>query len=90
MLEEERAGWGRASAAPPAPHAGSCSRNGGFKLFFFVGEYACGLNYLYAALISPKCFIGIRQIRESEMDAPGGAGAGRDWRGAVRSRGKLI
>lgn len=85
-------GWGRSRAAPPwdgggppwggggpgspaRPHTRSCSRNGGFKLFF-VGEYACGLNYLYAALISPKCFIGIRRIREREMEAPGARGGG--------------
>lgn len=44
--------------------------------FFSVGEYACGLNYLYAALISPKRFIGIRQIREREMEAQGRSGGG--------------
>lgn len=71
-------GWGRVSAAPPGPHTRSCSRNGGFKLFFCCWRYACGLNYLYAALISPKCCIGIRQIPDPRaLDGrPGRRGGG--------------
>lgn len=91
-----RASWGRSEwggGGPEQPRPGPTQAavpGMGVLNFFFVGEYACGLNYLYAALISPKCFIGIRQIREREMDAPGGSGAGRGRWGSIREPGKLI
>lgn len=72
-------GWG-----PPAALPGPTQKavpGMGVLNFFFVGAYACGLNYLYAALISPKCFIGIRQIRE--MEAPGRSGGGGGGEGTV-------
>ena len=82
-----RVGWGP-PAALPGPTQKAVPGMGVLK-FFFVGAYACGLNYLYAALISPKCFIGIRQIRE--MEAPGrsggGGGRGGDCRGSSREPG---
>lgn len=31
-------------------------------IFVVIGKDACGLNYLYVALISPKCLIGILWI----------------------------
>lgn len=52
LLGEERARWGRASAAPPGPHAGSCSRNGGFKLFFLLANMHVVL-IIYMQHLSP-------------------------------------
>lgn len=71
------------------PHKGSCSRNrtgewvgrGGFK-HFFVGEYACVLNYLYAALFSPKCFISAQSCRVGDPRGVAGTlGEGTQWGG---------
>lgn len=77
-------GWGPLAALPGPTQAAVPGM--GVLNFFFVGAYACGLNYLYAALISPKCFIGIRQIRE--MEAPGRSGGWEETVGeAVGSRG---
>lgn len=83
-------GWGRASAAPPGPHTGSCSRNGGFKLFFLLANMHVVLIIYMQHLSPPNVLSGFGRSESAKMDAPGGSGRGGDCERAVGSQGKLI
>lgn len=81
-------GWGRASAAPPGPHTGSCSRNGGFKLFFLLANMHVVL-IIYMQHLSPpnvlSGFGGSERARWMPRAARGRGGAGGEQEGAGAS-----
>lgn len=68
-------GWGWASGSPAWPHTGSCSRNGGFKLFFLLAHMHVVLIIYTQHLSPPNVLSGFG--RSERWKPRAGAGAGR-------------
>lgn len=70
-------GWRWASAAPPGPHTRSCSRNGGFKLFFLLANMHVVLIIYTQHLSPPNVLSGFGRSESARWKPRAARGAGR-------------